>query len=96
MLIFCPTLLFGDAFAQNSPETGTPTPQGGISTGVARAPVKTITAGGFVDGAPVIFLDITHAAGLDKFHHKSGTPDKATILETPGSGVVLLDYETAA
>jgi hypothetical protein len=59
-----------------------------MSTGVAHAPVKDalhrpITAGGLIDGAPVIFSDVTHAAGLDKFHHRSGGPDKTTILETP-------------
>jgi len=72
--------------------------QGGASTGGAHAPVKDalsrpITAGGFVDNAPVVFSDITHAAGLDKFHYISGTPEKSTILETPGSGVALLDYD---
>src|SRR5215467_411300 len=72
--------------------------QGGASTGRAHAPVKDalsrpITAGGFVDNALVVFSDITHAAGLDKFHHLSGTPEKGTILETPGSGVALLDYD---
>ena len=80
---------------QNSAPRGQ---QNGMSTGIARAPVKDaqsrpITAGGFVDGAPVIFTDITHAAGLDKFLHKSGTPQKMTIVETPGSGVALLDYD---
>ena len=69
-----------------------------MSTGGAHAPVKDalarpITAGGFVDGAPVIFVDATHAAGIDIFHHRSGTPEKRTILETPGSGVALLDYD---
>ena len=72
--------------------------QSGASTGAAHAPVKDalsrpITAGGFVDGAPVVFADITHAAGLDKFHHRMGKPEKRTILETPGSGVALLDYD---
>ena len=71
---------------------------GGASTGTAHAPVKDaqsrpITAGGFVDDAPIFFSDITHAAGLDKFHHVSGTHDKSTIIETPGSGVALLDYD---
>jgi len=69
-----------------------------MSTGAARAAVKDaqnrpITAGGFVDGAPVIFIDATHASGLDKFHHKMGTLEKNVILETPGSGVALLDYD---
>ena len=51
----------------------------GMSTGGIHAPIKDshsrpITAGGFVDDAPVVFVDITHQAGLDKFHHRSGSP----------------------
>ena len=70
----------------------------GVSTGSPHPAVKDalsrpITAGGFVDGAPVVFADITKQAGLDKFHHRSGNPEKATVLETPGSGVALLDYD---
>jgi hypothetical protein len=72
--------------------------QGGTSTGGAHAAIKDtqqrpITAGGFVNGAPVIFIDATHTAGLDRFHHRSGSPEKHVILETPGSGVALLDYD---
>jgi hypothetical protein len=83
---------------QESPETPARSQQSGMSTGVPRAAVKDaqsrpITAGAFVDGAPVVFTDISHSAGLDRFHHKSGTPEKTTILETPGSGVALLDYD---
>ncbi len=74
------------------------TQMAGVSTGAVHAPVKDalsrpITAGGFVDGAPVVFTDVTSKAGLDKFHHRMGTPAKKTILETPGSGVALLDYD---
>ncbi|MBA0085316.1 MAG: CRTAC1 family protein [Acidobacteria bacterium Pan2503] len=70
----------------------------GVATGAPHAPVKDdlsrpITAGGFVDGAPVVFVDVTKQAGLDSFRHRSGTPEKATILEMPGSGVALLDYD---
>ena len=70
----------------------------GVATGAPHAAVKDvlsrpITAGGFVDGASVVFVDVTKQAGLDKFHHRSGTPEKATILEMPGSGVALLDYD---
>ena len=73
-------------------------PPMGVSTGVAHAPVRDaqsrpITAGGFVDGAPVVFTDITKSSGLDKFDHRSGTPEKKSIIETPGSGVALLDYD---
>ena len=70
----------------------------GVSTGTAHPAVKDsksrpITAGGFVDGAPVVFIDVTEQAGLNKFHHRSGAPEKRTIIETPGSGVALLDYD---
>src|SRR6267378_1006071 len=73
-------------------------PMGGVSTGVAHAAQKDaqsrpITAGGFVDGAPVVFTDITKQAGLDKFRHRSGTAEKKSIIETPGSGVALIDYD---
>ena len=80
------------------PQLPEPARPSGVTTGGIYAPVKDskarpITAGGFVDGAPVVFVDITKQAGLDKFHHRSGMPEKATIIETPGSGVALLDYD---
>jgi enediyne biosynthesis protein E4 len=70
----------------------------GVATGAAHPAVKDsmsrpITAGGFVDNAPVVFADGTKQAGLDKFHHRSGSPQKETILETMGSGVAVLDYD---
>jgi hypothetical protein len=86
------------AFQDASKDQTGQSQQNGMTTGAARAPVKDsqtrpITAGGFVDGAPVVFVDATKAAGLDKFHHKMGGPAKDTILETPGSGVALLDFD---
>jgi enediyne biosynthesis protein E4 len=71
---------------------------GGIATGRARPPVKDalsrpITAGGFVDGAPVVFEDVTVQSGLATFHNRSGSPEKTTIIDTPGSGVALVDYD---
>src|SRR5436190_913861 len=70
----------------------------GVSTGPPRPAVKDgkmrpITAGGFVDGAPVVFEDVTPSSGLDNFLHRSGSPEKAMILESVGSGVALLDYD---
>jgi len=90
---------FLSGFAQEPDERKPQQPQPtGVATGIPRAAVKDamsrpITAGGFVDGAPVVFIDITKKAGLEKFHHRSGTAKKETILETPGSGVALLDYD---
>src|SRR5437867_2218218 len=98
-LVFISAWLWPGASGQEpedrKPEKPRPT---GVATGAPHAPVKDamsrpITAGGFVDGAPIVFVDITKQAGLEKFHHRSGTPEKATILETPGSGVALLDYD---
>ena|SRR5437879_4200662 len=76
-----------------------PTPvQRGMATGGAHTPVRDalhrpITAGGFIDNAPVVFEDVTRRSGIDKFHHRSGSSEKSTILDAPGSGVALLDYD---
>ena len=98
-------LCISTATAQQAPATNPPSEKprqpprsSGVATGAAHAPVKDsksrpITAGGFVDDAPVIFSDITRQAGLDKFHHKMGTPEKTKIIEANGSGVALLDYD---
>ncbi len=92
-------LFFLNGFARDQDHPKPPEPQStGVSTGAPHAPIKDslsrpITAGGFVDGAPVIFVDVARQAGLDKFRHRSGSLEKATILETPGSGVALLDYD---
>ena len=73
-------------------------PQGGNATGGTFAPVydaqkRPITAGGFTDSGPVIFQDITKAAGLASWSHKMGAPGKPFIIDTDGSGVALLDYD---
>jgi enediyne biosynthesis protein E4 len=72
--------------------------QGGNATGGTFAPVydaqkRPITAGGFVDSGPVVFKDITKAAGLAGWSHKMGSPQKPLIIDTDGSGVALLDYD---
>jgi hypothetical protein len=71
---------------------------GGIAGGIGAAPVyddqkRPITAGGFVDSGPVVFQDITRAAGLSGWVHKMGTPEKKFIVEANGSGVALIDYD---
>jgi hypothetical protein len=92
-------LTLGSTGQQPANQQTKQTPSGmGVATGGAHPAVKDalsrpITAGGFVDGATVVFSDITKEAGLEKFLHRSGTPEKQTILETIGSGVALLDYD---
>ena len=83
---------------QEAPKPQSSTQSGGASTGGIFAPVmdekhRPITAGGFVDDAAVIFEDVTKKSGLDKFKHVSGTPEKTLILEAPGSGVAIIDYD---
>jgi hypothetical protein len=73
------------AFQDPSKDQTEQSQQNGMTTGAARAPVKDsqmrpISAGGFADGAPVVFVDASKAAGLDKFHHKMGGPAKGTIF----------------
>src|SRR6202521_5070273 len=85
--------------ATQQPQNPAPARPSGMATGGVHAPVKDalsrpITAGGFVDGAPVVLIDITKQSGLDKFHHRSGTREKTTIIDVPGSGVALLDYDS--
>jgi hypothetical protein len=80
---------------QNSQQS---VPVSGMRTSGVHSPVKDargrpITAGGFVDGAPIVFTDITKQAGVDIFQQRSGNADKQTILEVGGSGVALLDYD---
>jgi hypothetical protein len=54
---------------------------------------RPITAGGFVKSGPIIFQDVTAAAGLSNWHHKAGTSEKRLIVEAKGPGVCLLDYD---
>jgi enediyne biosynthesis protein E4 len=66
-----PTMMVVNALTtQNSAAKQTSgNPPMGVSTGIAHAPIKDhqshpITAGGVVDGAPIVFADISKQAGL--------------------------------
>ena len=54
---------------------------------------KPITASGFADTGPMIFMDDSAAAGLSGWNHIMGTNEKKLIIETNGSGVGLIDYD---
>ena len=88
-------LAFSALYAQ---EPAPQRPATGVATGAAHAPIKDaqqrpITAGGFVENAPVVFTDVTAQSGLLRFKSLHGTPAKKYILETPGSGVAFIDYD---
>jgi hypothetical protein len=94
--ILCVVFLLSGVSRAQQPQPGGM--GGGIASGVATAPVydaqkRPITAGGFVDSGPVIFEDVTKAAGLSGWTHKMGVPEKNFIVETNGSGVCLIDYD---
>jgi hypothetical protein len=85
-------------FDQEQRQQAAPQKSTGVATGGVYAPIydahnRPITAGGFVDGAPVVFEDVTVKSGLGAFHHRCGTPEKQTIVEVDGSGVALIDYD---
>jgi hypothetical protein len=72
--------------------------QGGMAAGTPHEAVfdsqhRPITAGGFVKSGPIIFQDVAAAAGLTKWHHQAGTPEKRIIVEAKGPGVCLIDYD---
>ena len=92
--------------AQSSLESQTEKPQegaqspakGGSGTAGVFPPVmdashRPITVGGTVKTGPIVFEDIAAKAGLTKWHHQMGTPEKKYIIESIGSGVALLDYD---
>ena len=71
---------------------------GGVATAGNYAPVldadkRPITAGGYVDSGPIVFQNIAAQAGLAKWQHVIGTPQKRYIIEANGSGVGLIDYD---
>jgi enediyne biosynthesis protein E4 len=76
-----------------------PLPSGmGRGTATAAAPIHDarkppITASGFVDSGPIVFEDVTRAAGLSGWKHTMGAADKKLIIDTNGSGVGLIDYD---
>ena len=87
-----------DQAAQKPAEGAQNVGTNGVKTGAAHGAVldekrRPITAGGFVTTGPRVFDDVAQKAGLTRWHHTMGTPDKHFIIETVGSGVALLDYD---
>src|SRR5262245_18285680 len=83
--------------AQTPPQTAQQPNAGGAATVGVYAPIRDtlkrpITAGGFVDGAPVVFENIADKAGIAAFHNLSGTAMQAYILDVTSGGVALIDY----
>jgi len=52
-----------------------------------------VTEDSFVESGPVVFEDMTKAAGLAHWNHTMGGADKGLICDVNGSGVGLIDYD---
>ncbi len=86
------------ADAANHQTMGSGQSTGGMANAGPQAAVfdsqhRPITAGGFVKTGPIVFMNTAAAAGLTKWRHKAGTPEKRLIVEAKGPGVCLLDYD---
>ena len=68
-------------------------PAGGVSTGAARDYKSKRTVDVTDPNAPVVFADFTDKTPLRDFVHRSGTPQKNYIFETPSGAVALFDYD---
>jgi hypothetical protein len=81
------------------PQEGAQSPaHGGSSTAGVFKPNydssnRPITAGGTVKTGPHVFQNVAGAAGLSKWKHVMGSPEKLYLLDTIGSGVALLDFD---
>ncbi len=80
------------SFAQTppkKPEQG----MGGVSTGTPVTYSTRRTVGITDPKAPVVFEDVTDKTAMANFKHRSGTPEKNYIFETPAGGVAIFDYD---
>ncbi|HYG80385.1 MAG TPA: hypothetical protein VD861_08365, partial [Pyrinomonadaceae bacterium] len=77
-----------------TPDSQTNPPQqgmGGASTGEARMYTSKRTVGIVDPNAPTVFEDVTARTALASFQHRSGSPQKDYIVETPSGGVAIFD-----
>jgi hypothetical protein len=77
-------------FAQGTTQTQG---MGGVSTDKAYSYTSRRTVGIVDPKAPVVFEDVTDGTALKNFKHRSGSPEKNYIFETPSGGVAVFDYD---
>ncbi len=82
-----------DLFGQTQPQKQEPQQGMGVSTGSALTYTSRRTVGIIDPKAKVVFEDVTARTALANFLHRSGTPQKDYIFETPAGGVAILDYD---
>jgi enediyne biosynthesis protein E4 len=85
--LLCALAFCAGALSQSGPAAGAP------AAASSDTQSRPITAGGFVEGAPIVFSDLAKSAGLASFRLTSGDDDKRFILETTGAGVAIIDFD---
>jgi len=80
-------------FAQTPPKKPEPQQGMGVSTGAPVNYSSRRTVGVTDSKAPTIFEDVTDKTAMANFRHRSGSPQKNYIFETPSGGVAILDYD---
>src|SRR5467141_387089 len=80
-------------FAQTPPKKPEPQQGMGVSTGTALNYSSRRTVGITDPKAPVVFEDVTDKTAMANFRHRSGSPQKDFIFETPSGGVAIFDYD---
>ena len=93
-LILATTLNTAGASAQTPPRKPEPQQGTGVSTGTPVNYSTRRTVGITDPKAPVVFEDVTDKTAVAAFRHRSGSPQKDYIFETPSGGVALLDYDS--
>jgi hypothetical protein len=76
-----------------TPNTNTAPQKGGVSTGTPATYSSVRTAGITDVKAPAVFEDVTDKTSVASFRHRSGSPRKDYIFETPSGGAAIFDYD---
>ncbi len=94
-LVFLLSLLGGSLFVFAQTPAKKPEPQQGmgVSTGTPLNYSSRRTAGVTDPKAPIVFEDVTDKTAMANFKHRSGSPQKNYIFETPSGGVAIFDYD---
>jgi len=80
-------------FAQTPPKNPEPQQAMGVSTGTAVNYSSRRTVGITDPKAAIVFEDVADKTAMANFRHRSGSPQKDYIFETPSGGVAIIDYD---
>jgi enediyne biosynthesis protein E4 len=80
-------------FAQTPAKKPEPQQGMGVSTGTPVNYSSRRTVGVTDPKAPIVYEDVTDKTAMANFKHRSGSPQKNYIFETPSGGVAILDYD---